>query len=137
MRISQEADYAIRVVLYLSELGYGEIAGAKSIADHEAISLRFLLKLLRKLIKSGIIRSLRGIKGGYVLAKPPEKINLKEVIEAIDGPICLNRCLDDPEFCNKHYTPHCKAHKVLNSVNQKLVAELERTDFLSILKQDI
>ncbi|BBB90173.1 MAG TPA: Rrf2 family transcriptional regulator [Methylomusa anaerophila] len=137
MRISQEADYAIRVVLYLSQLEYGEIVGAKTIADNEAISLRFLLKLLPKLIKSGIIQSFRGIKGGYALAKPPEQINLKAVIEAIDGPICMNRCLYDPEYCNKHYTAHCKAHQVLSKVNEVLVAELERINFLSILKQDI
>ncbi|WP_425059357.1 Putative HTH-type transcriptional regulator [Sporomusa carbonis] len=137
MRISQEADYAIRVVLYLSQLGYGEIVGAKTIADNEAISLRFLLKLLPKLIKSGIIQSFRGIKGGYALAKPPEKINLKEVIEAIDGPIYMNRCLYEPEYCNKHYTPYCKAHQVLNNINRVLVAELERANFLSIVKHDI
>ncbi len=137
MRISQETDYAIRVVLYLSQLGYGEIVGAKTIAEHEAISLRFLLKLLRKLIKTGIIHSHRGIKGGYSLAKPPEKINLKEVIEAIDGPIYINRCLYEPEYCNKQYTAHCKAHQALSNVNKLLAAELERLNFQSILKQDI
>ncbi len=137
MKISQEADYAIRVVLYLSQLGYGQIAAAKTIAEQEAISLRFLLKLLRKLIKADLIQSYRGINGGYALAKPPEKINLKEVIEAIDGPLGLNRCLFEPEFCNKHYAARCKAHKVLYNVNQKLVAELEGVNFLSILKQKV
>jgi Rrf2 family protein len=134
MRLSQEADYAIRVVLFLSQLNYGEVVGARTIADHEAISLRFLLKLLQKLIKAGILQSFRGIKGGYALAKLPEDINLKEVIEAIGGPIYLNRCLYDPEYCNLHRAEHCKAHRALYDVNRLLTGKLESINFKNILE---
>lgn len=133
MRISQEADYAIRVVTYLSQAKLTEVVGAKIIADHESITLPFLLKLLRKLTKAGIIQSFRGTKGGYALTKPPEKISLKEVIEAIDGPVCLNPCLADPQGCNRLFTPHCKAHQALRNVNRVLADELERINFRSIL----
>lgn len=136
MRISQEADYAIRVVVHLSQVNQYEIVAAKTIADQEAISLPFLLKLLRKLIQAGIVKSFRGIKGGYSLAKAPEAISLRDVIEAIDGPICLNACLADADNCNKRYTPHCKAHQTLRKVNHMLVKELERIDFRSILQQN-
>ena len=132
MRISQEADYAIRVVTYLTQTKQ-DIVRAKVIAAHAAITLPFLLKLLRKLIKSGIVQSFRGANGGYALAKPPEQMSLKEVIEAIDGPICLNPCLADPAGCSRHYTPQCKAHQALSGVNRKLAAELERINFRSIL----
>ena len=136
MRISQETDYAIRIVLYLSEKESGHIAGAKTIAAQESVSLRFLLKILRKLIQAGIVQSYRGMNGGYSLAKLPQNINLKEVIEAIDGPICINRCLYDAEYCNKHYASQCKAHKVLASVNRRLAAEFDNISFRSIVEQD-
>jgi Rrf2 family protein len=135
VRISQEADYAIRVVLYLSHLGYGEVVGAQTIAEHEAISLRFLLKLFRKLVKAGIIQSFRGVNGGYALARIPAQINLKEVIEAIDGPICMNRCIYDPAHCNKNSAARCEAHRALCAVNDVLVEKLASINFLNIMEQ--
>ena len=98
MRITQETDYGFRVILYLSKLGYGEKIEAKSISKDQGIPLRFLLKLLRKLTRHGIIKSYRGVNGGYSLNRMPDEITLKDVIEAIDGPIFINRCLDDPEI---------------------------------------
>jgi Rrf2 family transcriptional regulator, iron-sulfur cluster assembly transcription factor len=69
MRITQEADYGFRVILYLSKLGYGEKSSAKTISREQGIPLRFLLKLLRKLTCSGIIKSYRGVNGGYALTE--------------------------------------------------------------------
>lgn len=134
MRISQEADYGMRVVLFLSKIGYGNIAGAKIIAEQETISLRFLLKLLRKLTHKGIVRSFRGANGGYALAKPPADISLKDVVEAIDGAVYVNRCLRDLEFCNKPGSTGCEVHRALCRINQRLLQELEDVDFASLLK---
>lgn len=136
MRISQEADYAIRIVLYLSEQVPGHIAGAKTIAEQESVSLRFLLKILRKLVQAGLVQSFRGTNGGYSLARLPEETNLKEVIEAIDGPICINRCLYDAEYCNRRYASHCRVHRVLASVNRKLTEELESITLRNIAEQE-
>lgn len=135
MRISQEADYAIRVVLYLSKVGCGIVVGAKIISEHEVISLRFLLKLLGKLAKCGIVQSFRGVNGGYALAKLPENINLREVIEAIDGPIYMNRCLYDPAYCTKRMGSSCEVHQILGQINQALVGQLEQMNFLKIIKK--
>ncbi|APH15811.1 Rrf2 family protein [Clostridium sporogenes] len=133
MKITQEADYALRVILHLSKLGYGEKVEARIIAEKERLPLRFLLKLLRKLTKSGIVVSFRGVKGGYALNKQPKDINLKDVIEAIDGPICINRCIYDPKYCNAGKNGNCEIHGTLCKIQKKLVSELEAVNFQEIL----
>ncbi|CAM2988320.1 Rrf2 family transcriptional regulator [Hathewaya histolytica] len=135
MKITQEADYALRVILYLSKLGYGEKVEARIISEEEGLPLRFLLKLLRKLTKSGIIISFRGVKGGYALNKQPKNINLKDVIESIDGPICINRCIYDPEYCNAGKNGKCEIHRTLCKVQRNLASELESINFQKILDQ--
>jgi Rrf2 family iron-sulfur cluster assembly transcriptional regulator len=129
MRITQEADYGLRVVLYLSKLEYGSKIDAGTIAETEGLPLRFLLKLLRKLIASGIMKSYRGINGGYSLNKLPEEITLRAVIEAIDGPICVNRCMIDPQYCNANKGTKCEIHRALGGVQQNLVTQLEKVNF--------
>ena len=129
MRITQEADYALRVILFLSKLGFDNKIEAKSISESEGIPLRFLLKLLRKLKQSGIVQSYRGVHGGYSLAKKPGEITLKDVIESIDGPICMNRCIYDPQACNIGRTSKCEIHHSMARIQSVLSKELESVNF--------
>lgn len=136
MKITQEADYALRVVLYLSNLGYGKKVEAKVMSDAEKIPLRFLLKLLRKLIKADIIKSYRGKSGGYSLNKHPKSITLKDVVEAIDGPICINRCLKDPSLCNANKHGKCMVHNALCKIQKVIEEEFEKVTFEDIITQN-
>lgn len=137
MRITQEGDYALRVVLYLCKLGIGEKTEAKVISEHENIPLRFLLKLLRKLTVAGILKSYRGIGGGYAIEKLPGHITLKEVIEAIEGPIYVNRCLYDTSFCNLNRTNTCDVHQALNKIQSRLIADLNSISFEDIINRNL
>ena len=137
MKITQESDYGIRVVLYLCKLGYGEKVEAKVISEKEGVPLRFLLKLLRKLIQVDILKSYRGIKGGYAVNKLPEQINLKDVIEAIDGPICVNRCVIEPAFCNLNRSDVCIVHRAMTKVQKNLNAELESINFKQLVAGEV
>lgn len=137
MKITQEADYGLRVVLYLCKLGYGEKVGAKEISEKEGIPLRFLLKLLGKLIQVDILKSYRGVKGGYVINKLPEQITLKDVIEAIDGPVCVNRCVIEPNFCNLNKSGVCIVHRAMTKVQKSLNAELESINFKQLVNGEI
>ena len=137
MKITREADYGLRVVLYLCRLGYGEKVEAKVISEKEGIPLRFLLKLLRKLIQVDILRSYRGIKGGYAINKLPEQITLKDVIVAIDGPVCVNRCIIEPNFCNLNKSGVCVMHRAMTKVQKKLNAELESINFEQLVDEVI
>lgn len=129
MNITQESDYAIRSVLILVKNQEKHILDAKTICELGNIPLRFLLKLLRKLIKSGIIKSYRGINGGYSLAKKPIEINLKDIIESIEGPITINRCLYDKDSCSAGKGDNCCIHGALFRVQSKMIDELEKINF--------
>lgn len=129
MKITQEADYGLRVILYLSKLECGAKVDAATISKHEELPLRFLLKLLRKLIAPGIIKSFRGVNGGYSLNKLPEEITMQDVIEAIDGPISVNRCILDPAFCNAKKGNNCEVHRALSGVQQSLILQLSKVNF--------
>lgn len=136
MQLTQATDYSFRVILYLAALEPGVIVSAKDISAHENIPMRFLLKTLRSLVKAGLLHSYRGPDGGYALAKEPENITLRHVIEAVEGPISINRCLIDDDYCSKHWTPVCPVHHALAGVQRKLIQELEKHNFADLLVQN-
>ena len=112
MRITQETDYAFRIVSYLAR-NEGKVIGAPQIAESEGVTKRFTLRILRKLNLAGITDAKRGSKGGYYLKKPKEDITLYDIIVAVDGPIVINRCLQEDKYCNKNKANevgNCKFH---------------------------
>lgn len=129
MRLNQATDYAMRAVLYLSGVPYGQVMEAKLIAEEEHIPMRFLLKILRLLTKEGIVESHRGINGGYSLARHPSKITMLDVVEAVEGPIAINRCLYAPEECSKHYSEQCPVHEALFELQKSMAEHLSRYNF--------
>ncbi|MFZ5633313.1 MAG: RrF2 family transcriptional regulator [Bacillota bacterium] len=135
MKLNQATDYALRAVLYLSRLPRGEVIEARLIAEEEHIPIRFLLKIFRFLTRAGIVESYRGVSGGYALAKAPAEITMKDVVEAVEGPVRINRCLIDPEECNKRNTARCPMHRALFSIQQTLERELEKYDFETLSKE--
>jgi Rrf2 family protein len=105
MRISTKIRYGTRAMLQLAfHYGEGPI-DLKEIAKKEDISLKYLEQVIIPLRTAGLIKSTRGSKGGYSLAKPPSKICLSDLIEVLDGPIDLVECLKDPKGCSK--SPSC------------------------------
>ncbi|AGK95161.1 RrF2 family transcriptional regulator [Clostridium pasteurianum] len=134
MNIIQESDYAIRAVLILAKNTEKDVLDAKTICELGNIPLRFLLKLLRKLIKAGIIKSYRGINGGYALLKEPIDINLRNIIEAIEGPITINRCLYDKDTCSASKGDNCAIHGALYKVQSNMIHDLEKINFEDLRK---
>lgn len=129
MQLNQATDYAFRAVLFLVNQPAGEIVTAQTIATQEAIPMRFLLKIMRALAQRGIVQSFRGAEGGYALARPPEKVTLLDVVEALEGPVRINRCLVDRELCNKNGAAQCVIHGALQQVQNKLIQELAGFSF--------
>lgn len=99
MRITLEADYAVRIIdcLACDE----KRQDARSISEQINVTLRFTLKILRKLVHAKLVRSYKGVSGGYELINDPSEINMKEVIEVVDGPILINRCLVEDASCSR------------------------------------
>ena len=108
MHITLESDYAIRIVACLARSH--KRMDAKAISESTNVTLRFALKILRKLVASGIVKSFKGTQGGYEIDKAPVDITLCDVIETVEGPYYFSRCLGDTYSCSiEHSTSACCA----------------------------
>jgi Rrf2 family protein len=87
MRVSAKADYALRAVIELAVIGGESPVKGERIAQAQEIPLKFLENILGDLRHAGIVRSQRGVEGGYWLARPAEEITVAEVVRAVEGPI--------------------------------------------------
>ncbi len=123
MRITLEADYAIRIACTLMRRG-GTVS-ARIIAEASGITLRFTLKILRKLAADGIVSSQKGATGGYMLAASPDEISLGRIIECIDGPVELCHCIDDAFECSRVEDKSvCSVHCTLTKLSADLRGRL-------------
>lgn len=131
MHITLEADYAVRIVHCLAESR--QRMDAKNISAQTGVTLRFSLKILRKLVAEGLVKSYKGTKGGYELAKPPEEISLANVIETVEGKYVLSRCCcedDDGYQCSRTNDGCvCSFHKVYSDISQLVREKLEEVKF--------
>jgi len=135
MHITLETDYAIRIVDYLAR-NPGRV-GARTIADKTYVTLRFSLKILRKLVASGIARSYKGAQGGYELARPLSEITLNDILETIEGPYVLNRCLREGTECNRVPDKRCPYHYLFEHISHQVQAELMSVSIEKIVNEDI
>jgi Rrf2 family protein len=127
MQITRQADYAIRAVLFIAKLPANERAATSHIAKEQQIPPSFLAKIISQLSIAGLLHTSRGARGGVMLAKNPEEITLLEVVEAIDGPIALNECVNDIHACNFGET--CPLRPVWCDTQEDLVRRLKSTTF--------
>jgi Rrf2 family protein len=133
MNITRETDYAVRCVLYLAKHS-DAIAIVDDIAAEMDIPKSFLAKILQKLAKAGIVKSTRGVRGGFRLAMDPSGISLLRVIEAIQGPLCLNICLIDEKHCRR--TSFCSVHPAWIEIQKTVEKELRSYDFGKFMKSE-
>jgi Rrf2 family transcriptional regulator, iron-sulfur cluster assembly transcription factor len=123
MRLTRGADYGARGIIYLARQPMNAVVLVGEIASAEELSESYLAKIFQDLAKEGLVRSHRGAKGGFSLARPPESITLRQVIEAIEGPIAINRCLAPWEGCERSDT--CPVYPVLARAQEQLLAVLD------------
>ena len=126
MQITRQADYAVRAVMYLTQLGPDEKASTSQIAEEKDIPLSFLAKIIAQLSVAGLLQTMRGARGGVTLARTPQEISLLEVVEAIDGPIMLNECVNGSFECSQI---DCPMHQIWHEAQEDLVKRLKSTDF--------
>jgi Rrf2 family protein len=126
MVITREADYAIRCVLYLSE-NAGKICMVEGIAKEMHIPRSFLAKILQKLARASLVKSFRGVKGGFQLAKHPSEISLLDVVEAIEGEVAMNVCALDRKLCDR--SASCPVHPAWVEVKKDFRKMLKKYNF--------
>ena len=130
MHINLESDYAVRIVQYLAQSN--ERRDAQSIPDSTSVSLRFTLKIMRKLVAADIVQSFKGAHGGYTLSRPASSITLRQVIEAVEGPYRFSRCVDNGYACNCSSVTACPFHSVFDDITQMVIQKLDEATFDSL-----
>ncbi len=90
----------------------------KEIAKRESISLKYLEQVIVPLRTAGLVKSVRGSKGGYSLAKPPSDICLNDLIEILEGPLNLIECLNDAKVCQR--IPYCVTRDIWKEVSEAI-----------------
>jgi len=126
MYVTREADYAVRCILFLSK-GPDRIISANEISKSMSIPRSFVAKILQRLSRKGIVKSTQGVSGGFQLARKPVKINLLEVIEAIQGPSAMSVCAIDKRICRLSGT--CAVHPIWVELREHVEKRLKRENF--------
>jgi Rrf2 family protein len=129
MQITRETDYAIRCVYYLSGKK-GGVTMVDEISKEMKIPNSFLAKILQKLGKASLVKSKRGVKGGFELARPPQEISLLEVIEAVQGPVAMNVCAIDEALCE--FSGTCSIHPVWMEIRKEVEKILRGKNFSNL-----
>lgn len=133
MYITQETDYAIRIVNCLAQSE--DRRDARSISDEVSVSLRFSLKILGKLTSAGILKSYKGNRGGYEISRDPSEITLYDVFTAIEGPYILARCIPtEGGNCNK---AACAYRQVFQSISEDVNQKLSAITFKEMIEKDV
>jgi len=93
MRLSKKAEYALRAMVAMGRRGHARPVAIQDLSQEERIPVKFLEHILLELKKSGLLRSKRGVGGGYLLNRALDEISLSEIVEAIDGPFVPMACV--------------------------------------------
>lgn len=132
LRLSTKARYGLRATIDLAKY-YGEgPVMARAIAEEEGISENYLEQIMDPLKKRGIVRSVRGARGGFVLTRHPKEIKVKEIIDALEGPIILVDCLYDSLLCER--SKNCIARLFWEKLRDNIAEFLDSWTLEDILK---
>ena len=99
LRLSRKAEYGLIALKYMLNRPPGTLCTSREIAERFKIPEPLMAKILQKLVKDGLIMSTQGVRGGYILAMPPERITVAKIVESIEGPFGIVDCVVSGEDC--------------------------------------
>jgi Rrf2 family protein len=132
---SRATDYGLLLLVELAKLSADEMSNVKKVSEKLNISLRFLANIANKLSTAGVIISHRGVNGGIRLARSSEKISIKEVLEAIDGPMKTMLCQSISEDC--FHEPSCSMKFFWDDLQNTITKKLTDTTIKDLLEKKL
>ncbi len=130
MQLTREADYAVRIVLDLAVHADDRPARSADVARRQVVPRPFLRKVVQALARRGYVTTRRGTGGGIALARSPQTITLRQIVEAVDGPIALNRCLTRPRACP--LDRRCPVHPIWRDIQSVILDKLDAVTFADL-----
>src|SRR5687767_4998984 len=122
LRLSKKADYALMAMKHLARKMGEPSASAREIAEQYDIPIELLAKVLQRLVRTGLLASTQGTRGGYTLSRPPKSISVADVIQAIDGPFTVTACSTEKHDCEQY--SKCSVRDPLWQIRERIVAAL-------------
>ena len=133
MKFSTSIEYAVHGLVYLAKEPYGEPVLISGISKAIKVPEAYLRKVFQQLVKSGLVTSQRGARGGFRLAREPNQINLKQVVEGIDGSLSMYSCLKVLRGCSLELP--CPVQKAFEKAQQQMAKVLEATSIKDLLAE--
>jgi len=123
LRLSKKADYALIAMKHLAlKTDRGTSSSAREIAEQYDIPIELMAKVLQRLVKTGLLASHQGTRGGYQLGRPAVTISIADVIQAIDGPLQVTACSPDDELCDQY--SKCNVRDPLWRIKERILEAL-------------
>ncbi len=119
MKLSRESEYALDGLAYLARRKPGTVLPLRAIARARGLPPVFLAKIFRRLTRAGLLTSHRGGRRGYALARPPQAVSVKEVVEAVEGADVFRRCVFWSNRCSDDHP--CLLHDLWKTVRPQVV----------------
>lgn len=136
MYFTRETDYAIRITLCLATME--RRVDAKYISEYTDVTLRFALKILRKLVGGGLVKSFKGAQGGYEINRDPADISIADVVRVFEGDFEISKCLreNQPPCKNAVTGKYCKVQKEFNRISGMIQNELSALKIASFIDKE-
>jgi Rrf2 family protein len=122
LRLSKKADYALIAMKHLAKKAGVQSTSAREIAEQYDIPIELLAKVLQRLVRTGLLASTQGTRGGYTLNRPSKLISIADVIQAIDGPFTVTACSTEKHDCEQY--SKCSVRDPLWQIRERIVAAL-------------
>jgi Rrf2 family protein len=132
MEITRQADYAVRAMIHLGSMPPDTRVSSAVISRAQRVPLPFLTKVIAQLVHAGLVTTSRGMGGGVALTRDPEEITLLDILEAVEGPITLNRCLLRGIKCELE--PTCPMHDIWIEIQKHLVEKLKQVSLAYLVQ---
>jgi len=133
MELTRKGEYAIRGIVYLAKQAPGKVILVSEVAEATGVPQTFLAKIFQSFAKLGLVNSFRGTGGGFLLGRSPSKITLRQVVEAVEGPINPNRCLSEDGSCDRESA--CTVHPVWRRIQGEIAAILDAVTLEDLAKE--
>ena len=137
LALTKKAGYALIAMSHLAGLSGDEVASAREIAEHFGVPVSLLMNVLKELSAAGYVESVRGVHGGYRLARKPQEVNLADLLQSLEGPIRLAECitdLADNEECTCKLMASCPIADPVHRVHRKLSDFLRKVSLSEIVE---
>ena len=133
MQLSTKSRYGTRAVLDIARHGIKGPVTLNEISKRQEISKKYLGQIVNQLLTAGILESVRGPNGGYLLARPAKQLRLGMIIRALDGSLAPVRCVDNPTNC--HRTTTCVTREVWTQIKESVETVIDTISVADLLKR--